>query len=54
MLTAKAKIYTRSYMAATTVLSQIQVIPVRIAKGHVLSPVSHGLRQRNIDVDLAN
>ena len=42
ILTAKAKIYTRSCIAAAIVLSQIQVILVRIVKGHVLRPVLDG------------
>ena len=46
-------------MAAAMVLSQIQVILVRMAKGHVLRPGTDGwlsLRQGNfnVDVDVAN
>ena len=42
ILTVKAKFYTKRCMAVAIVLSQIQVILVRIAKGHVLRPVPDG------------
>ena len=46
----KPELYTRSCVAATIFLSQIQVILLKIAKRHVLSPVPDGwqsLRQSN-------
>ena len=51
----KPELYTRSCVAAAIFLSQIQVIILKIAKRHVLSPVPDGwqsLRQANFNIDI--
>ena len=52
----KPELYTRSCVAAAIFLSQIQVILLKIAKRHVLSPVPDGswqsLRQANFNIDV--